>query len=203
MPRTFFARKPVNLQQLRSDDAELRRAFHSKGELYYIAEEKELSNQEWDKFARDLLVDTDWAYAFSNRHFAENENGLPCSRVTTPGSEIALIIDIQGYSYARYIGIESIDSKEESSQDDSDGNSSEIETEDEVECDQEAEGLTEEEVVDGLRALLMGESLDCTMLDSNTRTVTYEEGGYFTRDQGFAIHMANGQVFTITVKEGH
>jgi len=194
MPRTFFARKPVSLQQLKSDDIQLRTAFHSQGEQYYIAEEKKLSNQEWDKFTNDLLADTDWAYAFASRNYPETEDGVPCIRVTTPGSEIALIIDTQGYSYARYIGIESVDY---------DIDSSEIETEDVDECCQEDEGLTEEEVVDGLRALLMGESLDCTMLDSSTRTVTYEEGGYFTRDQGFAIHMANGQVFTITVKEGH
>ena len=61
--------------------------------------------------------------------------------------------------------------------------------------------LTEDEVVDGLRALLMGEELECTSLDSCTHTCTYEEGGYMTYDKGFTIHMADGSVYQITVKQ--
>ena len=65
---------------------------------------------------------------------------------------------------------------------------------------EENEELTEEEVVDGLRALLMGDSLDCTMLD-NCSTRTYGDGGYLTYDQGFGIDTPDGHRFQITVKQ--
>ena len=60
--------------------------------------------------------------------------------------------------------------------------------------------LTEEEVVENLRGLLMGEALEDTQLD-NTRTCTYEEGGYLTYDKGFVIYMPDGSVFQVTVKQ--
>ena len=46
------------------------------------------------------------------------------------------------------------------------------------------ERITETEVVDGLRALLYGESLEDTLLDGS-RTETYSDGGYLTHDEGF------------------
>ena len=60
--------------------------------------------------------------------------------------------------------------------------------------------VTEDEVVDGLRGLLMGESLEDTPLD-NCRTCTYEDGGYMTYDKGFVIHLPDGSVFQVTVKQ--
>ncbi len=66
---------------------------------------------------------------------------------------------------------------------------------------EETEELTEDEVVDGLRALLMGESLDCTALDSCTSTTTFAEGGYLTYNKGFVIHMADGSAFQVTVMQ--
>ena len=72
--------------------------------------------------------------------------------------------------------------------------------EDYEESYEETEELTEEEVVDGLRALLMGDNLDCTMLD-NCNTRTYEDGGYLTYDKGFVIDTPDGHSFQITVKQ--
>ena len=66
--------------------------------------------------------------------------------------------------------------------------------------DEENERLTEEEVVDGLRALLQGEDLDDTLLEGSF-TRTYEDGGYLTYDKGFTLHTADGSVFQITVKQ--
>ena len=68
------------------------------------------------------------------------------------------------------------------------------------ETEELTEELTEEEVVDGLRALLMGDSLDCTMLD-NCSTRTYGDGGYLTYDKGFVIDTPDGHRFQITVKQ--
>ncbi len=62
------------------------------------------------------------------------------------------------------------------------------------------ERITETEVVDGLRALLYGESLEDTLLDGS-RTKTYSDGGYLTYDEGFVIRTTDGSVFQITVKQ--
>lgn len=62
------------------------------------------------------------------------------------------------------------------------------------------EGLTENEVVEELRALLKGEALEDTLLDGS-RTETYRDGGYLTYDEGFVIHTPDGSVFQITVKQ--
>ena len=62
------------------------------------------------------------------------------------------------------------------------------------------EHITESEVVDSLRALLYGESIEDTLLDGS-RTETYSDGGYLTYDEGFVIHTPNGSVFQITVKQ--
>ena len=62
------------------------------------------------------------------------------------------------------------------------------------------ERITETEVVDGLRALLYGESLEDTLLDGS-RTETYGDGGYQTYDEGFVIRTPDGSVFQITVKQ--
>lgn len=62
------------------------------------------------------------------------------------------------------------------------------------------ERITETEVVDGLRALLYGESLEDTPLDGS-RTETYSDGGYLTYDEGIVIRTPDGSVFQITVKQ--
>ena len=183
MQKTIFVRKPIDLDAVKTGIAEQKRLFNTDGCDYYIAEEQQLSNQEWQEFTSDFLTDHAWVAAFSAKDYPVVEEEIPCIRVTCPGSEITLIVDPQGYNYARYVGIESADSFE-------------IEEED---CKEE-EIVTEEEVVDGLRALLMGESLDCTLL-GNANTATYEEGGYLTYDKGFTIRTVDGSVFQITVKQ--
>ena len=197
MSKTIFVCKPSTLTEVKDGIAEHKRFFDSKGGDYYVAEERQLSNQEWQEFTNSFLTDREWISDFCAKEYPANGKQVPCIRVTCPGSEIALIVDPQGFDYARYVGIETADSSEIEEDD-----SSEIEEdyEENLDEDLEREPLTEDEVVDGLRALLMGESLDCTLLD-NTDTATYEEGGYLTYDKGFTIRTADGSVFQITVKQ--
>ena len=189
MSKTIFVRKPGTLAEVKAGIAEHKRFFDSKGGDYYVAEERQLSNQEWEELTNSFLTDREWISEFNAKEYPADGEQLPCIRVTCPGSEIALIIDPQGFDYARYVGIETADSFEIEED--------EYDEEDDYE---ENEPVTEDEVVDGLRALLMGESLDCTLLD-NTDTATYEEGGYLTYDKGFTIRTADGSVFQITVKQ--
>lgn len=62
------------------------------------------------------------------------------------------------------------------------------------------ERITETEVVDSLRALLYGESIEDTLLDGS-HTETFRDGGYLTYDEGFVIRTPDGSVFQITVKQ--
>ena len=106
MPRTIFARKSEDLNQLKLDLEALRRLFPSPEETdYYVAEEKELSEPEWADLTKSLLKDRSWIKEFTEKE-PVYKGGVPCIRATCPSSEIALIIDPQGYSYARYVGIE-------------------------------------------------------------------------------------------------
>ena len=201
MSKTIFVCKPSTLTEVKDGIAEHKRFFDSKGGDYYVAEERQLSNQEWQEFTNSFLIDREWISDFCAKEYTTNGKQVPCIRVTCPGSEIALIVDPQGFDYARYVGIETADSSEIEEDD-----SSEIEEdyeedyEEDLDEDLEREPLTEDEVVDGLRALLMGDSLDCTLLD-NADTATYEQGGYLTYDKGFTIRTADGSVFQITVKQ--
>jgi len=197
MSKTIFVCKPTTLAEVKDGIAEHKRFFDSKGGDYYVAEERQLSNQEWEEFTNSFLTDREWISDFCAKEYSANGKQTPCIRVTCPGSEIALIIDPQGFDYARYVGIETADSSEIE-----EGDSFEIEEDyrEDLDEDFERDALTEDEVVDGIRALLMGESLDCTLLD-NADTATYEEGGYLTYDKGFTIRTADGSVFQITVKQ--
>ena len=191
MSKTIFVRKPSTLAEVKAGIAEHKRFFDSKGGDYYVAEERQLSNQEWEEFTNSFLTDREWITEFNAKEYPADGDQIPCIRVTRPDLEIALIIDPQGFDYARYVGIETADSSEIE-----EGDSFEIEEDDY----EENEPVTEDEVVDGLRALLMGESLDCTLL-GNANTATYEEGGYLTYDKGFTIRTADGSVFQITVMQ--
>lgn len=62
------------------------------------------------------------------------------------------------------------------------------------------ERLTEEEIVDSLRALVEGESIDCAILEGSF-TRTFQDGGYLTYDKGFVITTPDGSRFQITVKQ--
>ena len=197
MPKTIFVRKPIDLDAVKAGIAEQKRLFDSKGCDYYVAEGRLLSNQEWREFTNNFLTDREWITEFNAKEYPADGDQIPCIRVTRPDLEIALIIDPQGFDYARYVGIETADSSEIEEGDSFEIEEDEYDDEDDYE---ENEPVTEEEVVDGLRALLMGESLDCTLL-GNANTATYEEGGYLTYDKGFTIRTADGSVFQITVMQ--
>ena len=57
MPKTIFVRKPVTLAEVKSRIEECKRLFDSKEADYYVAEELQLSNQEWERLTESLLDD--------------------------------------------------------------------------------------------------------------------------------------------------
>ena len=60
--------------------------------------------------------------------------------------------------------------------------------------------LSEEEVVSNLIALLQGEAIEDTLLDGS-RTITFADGGYLTRDEGFVLYTMDGAKFQIAVRQ--
>ena len=185
MPKTIFARKPVNLNQLKSDVADLKRLFNSQGDAYYVAEELQLSNQEWERLTEDFLADQPCFHQFSEKNLPATEEGTPCIRVTAPGSEIALIIDTQGYDYARYVGIEAAEDEEDNS-----------EIEDDAE---EWEEVTEDVVEEAIWGLLTGEwdTENCAL--EGCRVQNYENAGVMTYNKGLVVSLPNGSEFQLTI----
>ena len=193
MPKTIFARKPVNLNQLKSDVADLKRLFNSQGDAYYVAEELQLSNQEWERLTEDFLADRPCFHQFSEKNLPTTEEGTPCIRVTAPGSEIALIIDTQGYDYARYVGIEENSFQIEDGDDEDDAD------EWEEDDDEPAEGLTEEAVEQALWGMLIGEwDVDNSLL-MGCSARTYSDAGVLTYNKGLVITMPDGSEFQLTI----
>lgn len=107
MPTTTFVRKPVCLNDVREGTRWIAAHFGPARERYYVAEERHLSRMEWADFTTHLLEDRDWIEAFANQDHPAIDGAAPCIRVTGEGSEVTLLVDPQGYTYARYVAIES------------------------------------------------------------------------------------------------
>lgn len=107
MPMTTFVRKPVCLNDVRSGAEFIRRHYGPDHHPYYVAAEHHLSQTEWAEFTADLFADCDWIEKFSNQDHPEIEGAPACIRVTGEGCKTVLLVDPQGYSYARYVAIES------------------------------------------------------------------------------------------------
>ena len=106
--KTTLSRKPANLEAAMRDCEEIRSRCNGKDTVdYYVAEEKHLDASEWNSLVHNFLKDRDWIAAFTAEEYEDDvEEGIGVLRVTGNGSEIALLIDPSGYSYARYVGIE-------------------------------------------------------------------------------------------------
>lgn len=190
MPKTIFVRKPVTLAEVKNGIEECKRLFGSKGADYYVAEELQLSNQEWERLTESLLDDRYCFHQFSEKNHPETEEGTPCIRVTCPSSEIALIIDTQGYDYARYVGIEEAN------------NSSEIEEEDEPMYEEDREDSSEIDegiVQDALMGMLYGDwGVEDSALEG-CRVRTFEDAGVMTYNKGVVVSLPDGSEFQITI----
>ena len=106
--KTTFVRKATTLQEVLAG-ADWLRAQHGGTDTdeCRVVAERHLSQIEWSEFTAHLMKDREWLRRFSQEHSNENTNVVPmCIRVTGEGSQIALLIDTQGYSYARYVGID-------------------------------------------------------------------------------------------------
>lgn len=102
MPKTVFIRKPGTLD----DVVRYTRRAEQPTDLYYVAEEVQLDEQEFFDLHENMLADRRWIAEFSNRDYPMRGRAVPAIRVTCKHSATVLIIDTQGYDYARYVGME-------------------------------------------------------------------------------------------------
>lgn len=106
--KTAFVRKASDLDEV----IDCTRRAHSTGRYetctsdYYIAEGVTLSEIEWRSLTGCLLEERDWIAAFSKCGYPSREGAQPCIRVACKSDSRVLIIDPQGYDYARYASIE-------------------------------------------------------------------------------------------------
>lgn len=103
----IFIRKPVDLKTIAEDIRHIKTMRANPIRMpHYIAAERHLSASEWAAFTNDLLNDYDWIAEFSAQNHPMIEGATPCIRVTGEGSTVAVIVDSEGYTYARYASIE-------------------------------------------------------------------------------------------------
>ena len=98
--RAQFGRKVANLQDL-LDQTD----YEGRGERFVISETIKLDASEWNKLANDFFDDYDW---MEGKGGIVKESCIParhCLLVYTDDCRHALLIDPQGYSYARYTAV--------------------------------------------------------------------------------------------------
>lgn len=96
---TIFVRKPCTLADVVRGTAEIRAIRAMRGDSGTSAAEKHLTAAEWADFTGDFFRGRDWLANFARQNVGD------CIRVTGDGAQLALIVDPQGYGYARYVGI--------------------------------------------------------------------------------------------------
>ena len=106
MPKTTFVSKPCDLNEVWAETKSIERRHGGQArDSYYVAEEIQLEENTFFALHEDLMSERDWIRAFSNQAHPMQGDAVPAIRVTCAHSLIALIIDPQGYSYPRYVGI--------------------------------------------------------------------------------------------------
>ena len=110
--------------------------------------------------------------------------------MTCPSSEIALIIDTQGYDYARYVRIEETNA------------SSEIEEEDEPMYEEDCKNNAEIDkgiVQDALMGMLYGDwGVEDSALEG-CQVRTFEDAGVMTYNKGVVVSLPDGSEFQLTI----
>lgn len=93
---TVLVRKPCNYEQLLKEQRELITRFHTKPEEFKIETTIELSKEEFFDFKNDFLTDRD---------YIKDAEGIVLVKEKGTDDVKGLIVDAQGSSYARYVGI--------------------------------------------------------------------------------------------------
>ena len=101
--RALFGRKVLNLKELEEFTKEAKKDG-MRGTAYEVIKEIELSDTEFEQFAKELWKDQMW---ISEEDGGFNEKGeLRCIRVKNTKTNKSILVDSEGYTYPRYTAIE-------------------------------------------------------------------------------------------------
>jgi hypothetical protein len=101
--RALFGRKVLNLKELEKFTKEAKKDG-MRGTAYEVIKEIELSDTEFEQFAKELWKDQMW---ISEEDGGFNEKGeLRCIRVKNTKTNKSILVDSEGYTYPRYTAIE-------------------------------------------------------------------------------------------------
>ena len=101
--RALFGRKVLNLKELEKFIKEAKKDG-MRGTAYEVIKEIELSDTEFEQFAKELWKDQMW---ISEEDGGFNEKGeLRCIRVKNTKTNKSILVDSEGYTYPRYTAIE-------------------------------------------------------------------------------------------------
>lgn len=101
--KALFGRKVLNLKELKQLTKE---AIEDgdEGTAYEVTKEIELSDEEFEEFAKDFFKDQHW---ITEEDGGGNEKGeLRCIRVKNIKTKKSILVDSEGYTYPRYTAIE-------------------------------------------------------------------------------------------------
>ena len=93
---TILVRKPLNYEQLLHEQKQLLFDMHTRPELFKINTIVELSHDEFSEFKNNLFVDRD---------FIKDQDNIFLVKEKGTDNYSGLIVDAQGFSYPRYVGI--------------------------------------------------------------------------------------------------
>lgn len=94
--KTIFVRKPMDYKHLLYEQKELMCNFNATIEEFKIDTVVELSHNEFENLKSNLLAD---------RNFCKENNGIFLVKEQGTDDYSGFIVDAQGFSYPRYVGI--------------------------------------------------------------------------------------------------
>lgn len=100
--KAHFVRKLNNLEQLK-ELTELTLGEEETKDSYKIIKEIKLNPAEFRAFSEDFFKDWDW---LTSEDGGPSKEGLRCTRVTNSETGEAVLVNNEGYSYARYTALE-------------------------------------------------------------------------------------------------
>jgi hypothetical protein len=97
MNKALFVRKAVDLEELKN------RTGQERNKSYFVVEAViELSEDNFRVFADDLLLDFDFIKDSIEKMYIDSDRIWHCLLVKALGSKDGILIEAEGYGYARY-----------------------------------------------------------------------------------------------------
>jgi len=101
--KAYFGRKIPDIQVLKAVTRQARQDKYS-GSAYMVTKEIVLNDEEFKRFADDLLEDQPW---IAKEDGGINQAGeIRCIRVRNADSDERILVNSEGYDYPRYTAVE-------------------------------------------------------------------------------------------------